>query len=275
MNDEKLITKFLERHYKVIIDDTYFKIIDKETEKKYHFKRGSNQISNFSDTFKTIFGVFTSNKETSLDILYKWISFHQDKLIKNLSDYVKTLNLNEGSTSLLFKTINRFSHGEDSNLYSTNFITEYITDYYNENSMIPFLKKIIKEFNPKLGSVELIKHLSDRLETETTSVYEFALDYLNKWYCDNVIGDKMKDFLSQLVITLGSRNWIVTWIGHGPISKDKILSLFKDEESNHHEFIMKTFDNWYEIAVIEASEREMNRNNYGSSFPGVNLERNF
>lgn len=278
MTDEKLINNFLDRYYKVIIDDVYFKIIDKETEKKYTFKTRSREINNLSDftiLFKKIFGVFTTNDETSLEILSRWVRIHQDKLIKELSDYVKSINIKEGSTSLLFKTINRFAHGKDSGLYSTNFITEYITEYYNENYMLPFLGKLTKDFNPKLGSVELIKQISDRLETETTNVYQFALDYLNKWYCENVIGDKMRDFLTQLVITLGSRNWVVTWIGHGPISKDKILSFFKDEENIHYDFIMKAYDDWYEMAVIQASEREMNRNNYGSTFPGVNLQSNF
>jgi hypothetical protein len=35
------------------------------------------------------------------------------------------------------------------------------------------------------------------------------------------------------------------------------------------------YDEWYETAVIDASERTLMRNNYGNTFPTVNLPSNF
>jgi len=63
--------------------------------------------------------------------------------------------------------------------------------------------------------------------------------------------------LSQLVITLGARNWVVTWIGHGPLSKATLLKNFMSESEVHHNFILDMYDKWYEDAVMQASERVM------------------
>ena len=38
-----------------------------------------------------------------------------------------------------------------------------------------------------------------------------------------------------------------------------ILNLFKDENEFHHEYILNMYDNWYDEAVIDASERAMKR----------------
>ncbi len=87
----------------------------------------------------------------------------------------------------------------------------------------------------------------------------FAKQYLNNWYAESIIGEKIKDLLSQLVLTLGQRNWVVTWIGHGPFSKRRLLETFINESSYHHDYILNMYDKWYEDAVIEASEKAMTR----------------
>lgn len=269
MTDEKLIHDFLEKNYRVLTDDVYFKVAEKDSYKRV-------TVNEFLQTFKTIFGDFTTiDNETSIELFYKWFSSHKRILVKTLADYVESLDMKEGSVSILFKTINRFSHGKDSGLYTGNFIEQYVTDYYKENVITPMLKKTISDFKTELGSKILVDSIADRLEYETPKIYEYAVSYLNNWYADSVVGGKMRDFLSQLVITLGTRNWVVTWIGHGPLSRDKILAQFKNETEFHHEFIMKMFDDWYSEAVIDASERELNRNSYGNTFPSLQLGRNF
>jgi hypothetical protein len=139
----------------------------------------------------------------------------------------------------------------------------------------PLLKNIQEKFRPEDGSNVLVNSISERITFETYTIYQYALKELNEWYANTVITDKMNDFLNQLVITLGTRNWVVTWVGHGPLSREKILSQFKEENEYHHKFIVDMYDEWYEIAVIDASERTLLRNNYGSSFPNINLESNF
>ncbi len=269
MTDEKLIHDFLEKNYRVTTDDTYFKVAEKDS-----FKRVT--VNEFITTFKTIFGDFiTIDNETSVELFNKWFSFHKRLLVKHLADFIEGLDLNEGSVALLFKTINRFSHGPDSTLYTGSFIEQYFTDHYKEKVINPLVKQITKDFNGELGSQALLDTVSDRIDYETPKIHDYCVNMLNNWYSNAIIGDKMKDFLSQLVITLGNRNWVVTWIGHGPLSREKLLKEFRDESEFHHKFIEKMYDEWYEQAVIDASERELNRNNYGSNFPSVNLQRNF
>lgn len=269
MTDEKLIHDFLEKNYRVITDDTYFKVAEKDSYKRV-------TVNEFIVTFKTIFGDFvTIDNETSVELFNKWFSFHKRLLVKNLAEFIESLDLNEGSVALLFKTVNRFSHGPDSTQYTGNFIEQYFTDYYKEKVIDPLVKNLTKNFNNNLGSQALLDSVNEKIDYETPKIYQYCIDSLNNWYSETIIGDKMRDFLSQLVITLGNRNWVVTWIGHGPLSNEKLLNEFKHESEFHHKFIKKMYDDWYAEAVIDASERELNRNNYGSNFPGVNLQRNF
>lgn len=269
MTDEKLITDFLEKNYKVITDETYFKVSEIETYKRV-------TVNDFLNTFKTIFGEFTTvDNETSVELFNKWFSFHKRLLTKTLTNYIETLDMSEGSVKLLFKTINRFSHGKDKGLYNGAFIENYFNDYYKETIINPQLKKILKDFRHESGSKVLLETISEKIKFETQTIYQYALNHLNEWYADTIIGEKMKDFLSQLVITLGSRNWVVTWVGHGPLSREKLLGEFKDENDFHHKFIVKMYDDWYSTAVIDASERTLMRNNYGNSFPNINLGSNF
>jgi hypothetical protein len=269
MTDEKLITDFLKKNYRVITDDVYFKVAEKDSYKRI-------TPNEFLDTFKTIFGDFTTlDNETSIELFQKWFSFHKRLLTKKLTEYLDTLDMSEGSVKLLFKAVNRFGHGQDKGLYNGGFIENYFNDYYKETVIDPLLKKILKSFHVEAGSNALIETISERINFETPKIYQYALNYLNEWYANTVIGDKVKDFLSQLVITLGTRNWVVTWIGHGPLSREKLLSQFKDENECHHKFIVKMYDEWYETAVIDASERTLMRNNYGNTFPTVNLPSNF
>ena len=269
MTDEKLIHDFLEKNYRVLTDDVYFKVAEKDSYKRV-------TVNEFLQTFKTIFGDFTTiDNETSIELFNKWFSLHKRLLVKTLAEYVESLDMSEGSVAILFKTINRFSHGSDAGLYTGGFIEQYVVDHYKENVINPLLKKTTSSFVVEQGSKKLVESVSERLEYETPKIYEYAVKYLNEWYADSVVGDRMRDFLSQLVITLGTRNWVVTWIGHGPLSREKILSQFQNETEFHHNYIMKMFDEWYEIAVIDASERALDRNNYGNSFPGLNVGRNF
>jgi len=266
MTDEKLITDFLEKNYRVITDDVYFKVAEIDSYKRI-------TPNEFLDTFKTIFGDFTTlDNETSIELFQKWFSFHKRLLTKNLTEYIETLDTSEGSVKMLSKTIKKFNNlGQ----YNSSFIENYFSDYYKETVINPQLKKILKTFAPEAGSNALIETISERINFETPTIYQYALKHLNDWYADTVIGEKMKDFLSQLVITLGTRNWVVTWVGHGPLSREKLLSQFKDENEYHHNFIVKMYDEWYEIAVIDASERTLMRNSYGNTFPTVNLPSNF
>jgi hypothetical protein len=78
-------------------------------------------------------------------------------------------------------------------------------------------------------------------------------------YATRFLNDHVDEFLRQLVITMGKTNWRVTWIGHGELTKDKVLSYFMKEDKYHEKYIMKKYNDWYDQAVIEASNRYMNK----------------
>jgi hypothetical protein len=62
--------------------------------------------------------------------------------------------------------------------------------------------------------------------------------------------------LSQLVITLGANNWVVTWIGHGQITESNIIEKF-GQNQYHTSIIMSKYRSWYNNSIIDASTKVM------------------
>lgn len=266
MTDEKLINDFLDKNYYLTTNDTYFLVCEKNTYNKFPHDK-------FTETVKLIFGEFISTDDTSsVEIYYKWFNHHKRLITKNISDYLDGLDFTKGSDYLSKIFLAKFSSIES---YSTIFLETYFNDVYIEQYLKPKLDNLIKGFDKNCSSRVLLKSFTDSMNFETSNVSKFAINYLNEWYAETVIGEKIKDMLSQCVITLGARNWIVTWIGHGVLTREKLLKDFVLEDKYHHKHILNMFDAWYEISVIEASERVLNANNYGNTFPSVNLRRNF
>ena len=266
MTDEKLINDFLEKNYYLTTNDTCFLVCEKNTCNKFTHDK-------FTETVKMIFGEFISiDDETSIEIYYKWFNQHKRLITKNISDYLYGLDFSKGSAYLSKIFLAKFSGIEN---YSTTFLETYFNDVYIEQHLKSKLDKLVKEFDKNRSSYVLLKPFTDSMGFETTYISNFGINYLNEWYAESVVGEKIKDMLSQCVITLGSRNWVVTWIGHGVLTREKLLKDFILEDEYHHKHILKMFDAWYETAVIEASERVLNANNYGNTFPSLNLQRFF
>jgi hypothetical protein len=81
-----------------------------------------------------------------------------------------------------------------------------------------------------------------------------------KWYKDTVIDEKIDDLLSQLIITLGPRNWKVIWIGHGELNRPKIESIFGSQSPSIYSYIIKRYDEWYDSAIQIAAENLISKN---------------
>lgn len=250
MTDEKLIIKFLDKNYDVKTDRQSFIFFDKSNEKTFSPR-------DFNLHFLKIFSDFNiDNDNKSTTILQSWFSTKKRILTKVLYDVFDTLESSERSQKQLTEVLKtctekfKFQYHED-------FITSLFLDYYKDKFITPKLDKYIKSFNAELGSKRLIDDFQDEFILEHHQLITYAKEYLNNWYSDTVIGGKVKDMLSQLVITLGPRNWVVTWVGHGPLSKATLLKNFLTESEFHHQFILNMYDKWYEEAVMEASERVM------------------
>jgi hypothetical protein len=257
MTDEILIVNFLEKNYEVKTDKSSFIVFDKYDEK--------TMLPNvFNSHFIKLFSEFMiDDNNTSKKILFDWLSDKKKVLTKNLYIIFDELDSTKRSQKQL-ETVLKICDKKYKYKYHHDFITNLFLDYYKDKHIIPKLEKHKNAFNTNLGSINLIDDFQDDINMEHPQLITFAKDYLNTWYSETVIGVKIKDLLSQLVITLGTRNWVVTWIGHGPLSKSKLLNVFANENEFHHKFILDMYDEWYGEAVIKASEKIFKNESFSS-----------
>lgn len=249
MTDELLILKFLERNYKITTGDSDFLVTDTYDEKNYDSK-------SFPFIFLKIIGDFTSTtNESSIEIFHRWYGVKKRELTKKLNEYFDVLDSDLGSKAMLAQALETFEKSE----YTSQFILHYFNKYYNEKYLIPMLEEYVRIFDKTKHSSDLVDLFEYALAKEAPSQHDFSINYLNKWYCDTVISEKLNDFLSQLVITIGKTNWVVTWIGHGPITDDTLRQHFKKENGFQFLYIKGAYEEWYEKEVIEASERLMKK----------------
>jgi hypothetical protein len=109
---------------------------------------------------------------------------------------------------------------------------------------------------PEETNRKIVDHISDVNLTYS----DIAREYLLKWYKDTVIDEKIDDLLSQLIITLGPRNWKVIWIGHGELNRPKIESIFGSQSPSIYSYIIKRYDEWYDSAIQIAAENLISKN---------------
>jgi hypothetical protein len=192
----------------------------------------------------------------SSDIIGKWFDDETGKLSKKLIAYLDTLEEDTGSQSMTTDMLIRFAE-EDS--ISDDTIVIFLESFYKEKFLPKYVEKLLKDLDPKTTDVEVLKEFkSEIFKIHTENIAKHCMDNLYDWYSKNILDDKLIDLFSQFVLTLGKTDWKVTWIGHGPVTKEKILNHFKDEDDFHNEYIMKRYDEWYEGEVADAGEREMN-----------------
>lgn len=250
MNDVIFINQYLDKSYTVITGNLDYLIKDIVDDKSMSFLE-------FKKVFLKIFGDFKSIEEssTSIVILNSWFNDKKRVLNKKLFDLFDEVDDGSLKSLFLLNNIKTICDSDYKYEFHHDFITNVFIDYYKDKYMLPKLEEYVKAFNTDFGSVKMINDFQDDFILEHEKIISFAKEYLNNWYSETVIGGKVKDLLSQLVLTLGSRNWVVTWIGHGPFSKRRLLEKFINESSYHHDYILNMYDKWYGDAVIEASEK--------------------
>lgn len=253
MTDAILILNFLDKNYEVKTDVKGFIVLDKEDNK-------TMVPNDFHKHFLKIFSDFIiDGEQTSITIFNSWFSQKKRLLTQKLYDIFDLEDTGELKSRLLLDKILKTCDSDYKLLYHHDFITNLFIDYYKDKYMLPRLENHVRDFNTDFGSVKMIGDFQDNFILEHQKIISFAKEYLNNWYAERVIGSKVNDLLSQLVLTLGPRNWVVTWIGHGLFSKKRLLEKFINESEYHHDFILNMYNKWYEDAVIEASEKVMIR----------------
>jgi len=189
-------------------------------------------------------------------IIAAWFDEETSKLSKKLIAYLDTLEEDTGSQAMCNDMLIRFADEES---ISDDTIVIFLESYYKEKFLPKYIEKLLKDFDPKTIDIEEMKAFKLGIfKLHTEKIANHCMDNLYDWYSKNILNDKLIDLFSQFVLTLGKTDWKVTWIGHGPVTKEKILDHFRDEDDFHNEYILKRYDEWYENEVAEAGEREMN-----------------
>lgn len=189
-------------------------------------------------------------------IIADWFDEETRKLSKKLLTYLDTLEEDTGSQAMCNDMLIRFADEES---ISDDTIVIFLESYYKEKFLPKYIEKLLKDFDPKTIDIEEMKAFKLGIyKLHTEKIANHCMDNLYDWYSKNILNDKLIDLFSQFVLTLGKTDWKVTWIGHGPVTKEKILDHFRDEDDFHNEYILKRYDEWYENEVAEAGEREMN-----------------
>jgi hypothetical protein len=255
MTDKKIIINFIERHYAIQLSDN-FKVYDKIDNVILTFDYFYSEI-------KTILGEFGKGEDSVIKIVNNWVLEKKATLVKDLDSFIKSVDLAKGFDYISDKMFKRFPNEY---VYNKGFMIDYASDYYNEKVLIPKLEthiEYLKNINvEKLSYDKTISDFETQMKFEGFKQQEFVRQYLLTWYKDTVIDKKINKLLSELVITLGPRNWIVTWIGHGELTRPKIESTFGSQSPSIYEYIMTRYDKWYEIAVEQAADRLISKN-YG------------
>ena len=200
MNDVIYINNFLDKSYKVITSVTDFSIQDVENNKVMN-------ISDFKKVFLKIFGDFKiSREENSLTILNSWFRNKKRIASAKLYEIIESLDDAEIKSQLLLDKIILYCTENHKNEYHNEFITNLFLGYYKDKYITPKLESYVKTLNNDINSVKLINDFQEEFILEHHKLITYMKEYLNNWYSETIIGDKVSDLLSQLVLTLGSRN---------------------------------------------------------------------
>lgn len=255
-DDETFSGKFLEtrinelymRHYiQPKLDRFYNKMDDSLTSNKW--------ITKFSNR------IYKKNDYVKGEIQKLIIAYYKDNVLPGkLNKFLESMDLSLGSIVLSQQLVNTMM-GDLEN-YHNHIVNEFDT-YYRENHLDSIIKGYIKTLNTHMNSQYIVDNFK-QLSLEVEHHYDYCIDKINEWYGEVALTDKVDDLLSQLIITLGKRNWEVRWIGHGLLDENKLCEYLR-EHNYHKSYILKKYDEWYSYAVIAASEREVfkNNGNYG------------
>jgi hypothetical protein len=172
---------------------------------------------------------------------------------------IKSLDLSEGSKVCLSHL--KYRHKlEDETKYSMYFVETTFNDYYKNEYLAKILVGYAKRLDENGADPEKIYgELLNELHKETNKIQDYSLDYIGDEVFENFIDKKLTEFFSELVITLGKYNWLVTWIGHGKLTEEKLLSQFTKFGERYEHRIINKYDLWYSEAIIEASERHLTK----------------
>jgi hypothetical protein len=174
-------------------------------------------------------------------------------LITKVQDYLDTLDYTKGSKKLVEEIKKHFDGDIDEFNYDINKSFDRRYDDFILNQLDKYLTNIDKDIKVD----ELIKNFQFDVDVETETHRHQVVKLLKDWYHINILNDKLLPFFNELIVTMGSTNWLVTWIGHGRLTEEKMLNHFKDEETYSKNYIRQRYEDWYSEKIIEISDKYM------------------
>lgn len=174
-------------------------------------------------------------------------------LITKVQDYLDTLDYNKGSKRLIEEVKLHFDDDVDEFL-------KYITDYFDKryrNFILEEIDKYLSDVDKNIKIDELIKNFKYDVDAETETNRHEIIKLLKDWYNINILNDKLLPFFNELIVTMGATNWLVTWIGHGKLTEEKMLNHFKDEKDYSKNYIRQRYEDWYSEKILEISDNYM------------------
>jgi len=252
ITEDTFILDYLERNFIVSTSEYHYYVTEAipqlELNKTYTF-------ATFQQYYEKLF------TKSTMYVFNTWFEQKTSALVKELEDYVDTLENTDGGLAMLDKIITRFKNPNGVIKYHDSFIMNFFDKYYRKKWLIPMLNELKETFLSSHGkSASMLAIVDNKLEFDTERHRDYAFSYINEWYSDEILGQQITALFREFVVTLGERNWKITWVGHGPVTKEIIEAHFKDETDFQKKLVMMKFNQWYELAIIEASERQIKHN---------------
>ena len=235
--EERYINRFLIKNYSVKTTPSSFSVLDKSTKKEY-------ALSTFKKEMAHIM------METSWPTIDVWFTKYSNKLIKDLDDYIRGLDYSKDPTLFILDKI--VKHFKRKKTYEEGFIKNVFYNYHKIHNITPKLNDLTKNIQ---NSNQIMDIVSEQMEFEPSIIRDFVLEYLNDWYSTSILGGKITNFFRQFVVTLGPRNWKVTWVGHGEVTQAMIRQEFSNESEHQLKIVFSKYHKWYEEEIIQASQR--------------------
>jgi hypothetical protein len=200
------------------------------------------------DRFGTEMNTSFLSKEFIKDYKTRWLE-------PSLNKYLESMDMGLGSIISLEKILSDYEG-------DVKLFNQYIIDTFN-NHYDRHLSVIVVEYLSKFSEDTTLQEFLDgfepRLNTETELHRYGSSKLIKDWYRVNILDDKLIPLFREFVITMGDKDWKVTWIGHGPLTEEKLLSQFQDEKKYNREYILQRYEDWFAEEVIDASERYLKK----------------
>lgn len=245
MTDEKLVSDFLNREYKLFVDIYSVAIKDKTRDIKYT-----------QESFKAFLVEIFGNFKGLARIFDNWFYENEKVLLKSLYDYFDTLDFSKKSITLIGECSSIFAINSD---FSSIFVTSKFEEYYIRKVVEPNIKDFLNDKSKELTSKNLESLLDVELQGETPKVYESLMERMNRWYYDNEFYDKIMEFIKNTTIDLGQTNWIAKHKDYGTLDLNSLNKYFPTETKYQQVYFRQIFSQWYDNRVIEISEKMMEK----------------